>query len=200
MLGRLTFSRWVFSTDLSPDVVGSHKAFNPQDSKTFQPLEDAEWNISYGDGSAASGVVGNDVVDIGGATVSSQAVELAQKISTSFQSDQNSDGLVGLAFKPLNTVTPQKQNTFFESIMSQLAMPVFSADLQANSSGTYLFGAVDNSRFTGQLTSVPINQNTGFWQVPAASFSVGGKTQQNSQASPAIIGTSPFPYFGGNLD
>ena len=184
--------RWVFSTDLPSDVIGSHQAFNPQDSKTFQPLADAEWQISYGDGSAASGVVGHDVVNIGGATAPSQAVELAQNISSSFAQDQNSDGLVGLAFKPLNTVTPEKQNTFFESVMDQLAMKVFSADLQANNSGTYLFGAIDNSKFTGQLTSVAINQNTGSWQVPAKSFSVGGQTQQNSEGSDAIIGTFPL--------
>jgi hypothetical protein len=185
-------TRWVFSTDLPPDVIGSHQAFNPQDSKTFQPLDNAEWKISYGDGSAASGVVGHDVVNIGGATASAQAVELAQNISSSFSQDQNSDGLVGLAFKPLNTVTPEKQSTFFESVMDQLAMKVFSADLRANNTGTYLFGAIDNSKFTGQLTSVPINQNTGFWQVPAKSFSVGGQTQQNSQGSDAIIGTFPL--------
>jgi hypothetical protein len=52
-----------------------------------------------------------------------------------------------------------------------------------------LFGAVDNTRFTGQLTSVPIDQNTSFWQVPAKSFSVGGQTQQNTEGSDAIVST-----------
>ncbi len=184
----LTCKRWVFSTDLPSNVIGSHQAFNPSNSKTFQPLEGAQWSISYGDGSGAAGVVGRDVVDIGGATALSQAVEIAQNISSSFASDPNSDGLVGLAFKQLNTVTPQKQSTFFETIMSQLAMPVFSADMQANSTGSYLFGAIDSSRFQGQLTSVPINQNTGFWQVPATSFAVGGQTQQNTEGSDAIVG------------
>jgi hypothetical protein len=77
--------------------------------------------------------------------------------------------------------------------MDQLAMPVFSADMQANNTGSYLFGAVDNSRFQGQLTSVPINPNSGFWQVPAKNFAVGGQTQQNTEGSDAIVGKSPPP-------
>jgi hypothetical protein len=185
--------RWVFGSGLPSDVIGSHQAFNPAASKTFTALQDAKWAISYGDGSQAGGSVGHDVVDIGGATATSQAVEVATAISSSFAADPNSNGLVGLAFKQLNTVTPQKQSTFFETIMDQLAMPVFSADMEANNSGRYLFGAYDKTRFVGDLTTVPIDQTTGFWQVPASNFAVSGKTMTNSEASPAIIGTSCSP-------
>jgi len=66
-------------------------------------LQGATFSVSYGDGSGAAGTVGTDTVDIGGATVTSQAVELATAVSQSFVADASTDGLVGLAFSTLNT-------------------------------------------------------------------------------------------------
>jgi hypothetical protein len=180
------------SSELSASELGQHAAFNPSDSKTFTSLPGESWFISYGDGSEADGTVGRDVVDVGGATATQQAVEVATAVSQSFTADANSDGIMGLAFKQLNTITPTKQSTFFESVMSQLAQPIFSVDLMDNNTGTYEFGAYDSTRFVGQLTTVAINQTTGFWQVPASNFAVAGKTMTNTAASPAILGT-PSP-------
>jgi hypothetical protein len=141
MLNLLTHTRWVFSTALSQQTIGQHTAFNPQNSKTFQTLQGASWSISYGDGSGAAGTVGTDTVNIGGATATKQAVELATAVSQSFVQDTANDGLVGLAMSSLNTVKPQQQTTFFDTIMPQLAMPVFSVNLKNDSTGTYQFGA-----------------------------------------------------------
>jgi hypothetical protein len=180
--------RWVFSSALSQQTIGQHVAFNSAKSTTFQPLNGATWSISYGDGSGASGTVGLDTVNIGGATATSQAVELATAVSQGFVQDTNNDGLVGLAFSQLNTVKPNKQKTFFTSIMPSLAQPVFSVDLTNGTTGTFTFGAIDNTRFTGSLTSVPINTQSGFWQVASNSFQVGTQTIVNQGASPAIAG------------
>jgi Eukaryotic aspartyl protease len=173
---------------LSQQTIGQHAAFNPSKSTTFKVLNGASWSISYGDGSGAAGTVGTDTVNIGGATATQQAVELATAVSQSFVMDTNNDGLLGLAFSQLNTVKPTKQNTFFENVMPQLAMPVFSVDLTNGSTGTYTFGQIDSTKFTGSLTSVPINTTTGFWQVTSNSFQVGTQTIVNQGASPAIAG------------
>lgn len=153
-------------------------------------MQGATWSISYGDGSGAAGTVGMDVVNIGGATATRQAVELATAVSQSFVRDTNNDGLVGLSFSTLNTVKPTKQTTFFETIMPQLAAPLFSVDLTNDTQGTYEFGRIDQSRFTGQLTNVPVQSQSGFWQVDSTSFKVGAQTFQNAGASPAIAGKS----------
>jgi len=179
----------VFSTKLSKTAIGQHTVYDPTKSQTFQQIQGATWSISYGDGSGAAGIVGTDTVNIGGATATKQAVELATALSSSFTQDTNNDGLVGLAFSKLNTVKPQQQTTFFDTIMSQLAQPVFSVNLKNDSTGTYSFGAIDNTAFTGQLTTVPVQSTTGFWQFASASFQVGNTKVANQGGSPAIADT-----------
>ena len=141
----------------------------------------------YADGSAASGIVGTDTVNIGGATATKQAVELATAVTSEFIIDTANGGLVGLAFSQLNNVRPQQQMTFFDTIMPQLAMPVFSVNLKNDSTGTYEFGAIDNTQYTGQLTAVPV-QPGGFWQVASPTFIVGDAAVVNQGGSPAIAG------------
>jgi hypothetical protein len=181
-------NRWVFSTALSQRTIDQHTAFDPAKSQSFQLMQGATWQISYGDGSGAAGVVGTDTVQIGGATATGQAVELATAVSQAFVTDTNNDGLVGLAFSNLNTVKPQQQTTFFDTVMPQLAMPVFSVDLRNDNTGTYTFGAIDNSKYTGQLTNVPVDSSGGFWQVASPSVQVGQQRIANPGGSPAIAG------------
>jgi hypothetical protein len=58
----------------------------------------------YGDGSGASGRVGTDVMNVGGTSVTGQAVEIVMRVSSEFVSDK-SDGLLGLSFSSINTGT-----------------------------------------------------------------------------------------------
>lgn len=177
---------WVF------DMAATGKGFNTATATGFTPMAGATFNISYGDGSNAAGSVGTDTVSIGSATVSNQAVELATSISAEFQQEQatdGTDGLLGLAFSSLNTVTPTKQNTFYANIMPSLATPVFTANLLLDGSGTFEFGNIDQTKFTGTLAYTPVDSSQGFWQFPSASYKVAGTAGTNTAASPAIADT-----------
>lgn len=118
-----------------------------------------------------------------------QAVELATQISSAFVSDENNDGLLGLAFGKINTVQPQPQKTFFENIADDLDVKAFTADLDIDASGTYEFGKIDTSKYQGELHTTPIDNSQGFWQFESSSYSIGGKDMQNSNARPAIADT-----------
>ncbi|KAL8797240.1 MAG: hypothetical protein Q9182_007239 [Xanthomendoza sp. 2 TL-2023] len=181
---------WVFSTSLKPQQTRGHSVFDPSKSNTFKPLQGASWSITYGDKSSASGKVGTDTVDIGGAVVEGQAVELATAVSDSFVQDANSDGLVGLAFGTINTVKPQPQKTFFENVQASLDKPVFTANLRHHELGSYEFGRIDDSQFEGSITYTPVDPSRGFWEIESKSYAVGdGEVRTNPNASPAIVDT-----------
>lgn len=93
---------WVFSTSLPSSDQNGHSVYSPSKSSTYKKKSGYKWDISYGDGSSASGTVGTDDVTVGGTKVTGQAVELATKISSEFKQDK-SDGLLGLAFSKINT-------------------------------------------------------------------------------------------------
>lgn len=84
--------------------------------------------------------VGLDTVDIGGSTVAQQAIGLPSFVSASFASDTASNGLVGLAFSKLNTVSPSKQLTFFDNVVNDLTLPVFTAQLKGGTVGAIMRG------------------------------------------------------------
>lgn len=178
---------WVFSTELARSSQAGHKIFDPSKSRTFKKIPGASWKIQYGDGSGASGDVGTDEVNIGGAMVSGQAVELASKVSTEFISGSSSDGLLGLAFSSINTVTPNQQQTFFDNAIPSLSSPLFTADLKHAQPGSYDFGYIDNSKYAGQITYVPVDSAQGFWEFTANGYQVGNG-DFNSQTIDAIAG------------
>ncbi|KFA71587.1 hypothetical protein S40288_08336 [Stachybotrys chartarum IBT 40288] len=181
---------WVFSSELDAASRAGHGFYNASASASFAPVDGASFRVAYGDGSAATGIVGTDVVDVGGVAVQAQAVELATAVTRDFVEDQNNDGLLGLGFSALNTVKPQPQRTFFENAMPSLAEPVFTADLRRNATGAFEFGAVDTAKFAGDMTWVPVNTTQGFWQFSSETFAVGdGPPVPATPGSQAIADT-----------
>lgn len=131
------------------------------------------WSISYGDGSSSNGDVYEDVVSVGGVFYPNQAVESAQQVSSEFSSDSSTSGLLGLAFSSINTVSPIQQNTFFDNMKGSLASPLFTADLKKGTPGTYDFGFIDSSKYTGSIAYTSVNTANGFWEFKGSGYAVG---------------------------
>ncbi|KAJ5200306.1 Peptidase aspartic catalytic [Penicillium cf. griseofulvum] len=172
---------WVFSSDLSASEQKGHDIYDV--SSSGQKLAGSSWSISYGDGSSASGDVYKDTVSVGGVKATSQAVEAAKKISSQFLQDKNNDGLLGLAFSSINTVSPRPQKTFFDNVKSELDSPLFAVTLKHGAPGTYDFGFIDKEKFTGEVVYADVDSSQGFWTFTADSYKVG-----NGAAGPSING------------
>lgn len=178
---------WVFSSETPTNEVNGQKTYNIKASTSAKQMTGATWKISYGDGSSSSGNVYTDVVTIGNVSVTAQAVESATSVSDEFTADSSSSGLVGLAMSSLNTVSPAAQKTFFDNARSQLAAGVFSVDLKHDVAGTYTFGAVDTSAFTGTMNYVNLDNTTagmsGYWTFQATGYTIGNGTTTGTAAA-----------------
>lgn len=190
------YNSWVFSTSLSAASKKGHDVYDPSKSSTYKSLSGYKWSISYADGSGASGTVGTDTVKIGGTSVTGQAVELATKVSSTFVQDEN-DGLVGLAFDNINTVTPKSQLTYFTNVKKSLKSPLFAAYLPKEADGAYDFGYTDSTHYSGTIKYASVDSSNGFWEFSSPSYQVGSQTYSQS-GSTAIADTGTTLIYLGD--
>ncbi|GJJ75644.1 hypothetical protein EMPS_08002 [Entomortierella parvispora] len=179
---------WFPSSTCTTSACKSHTRFNSAKSSTYQK-DGRSWSISYGDGSSASGILGSDMVSVGGISVR-QTIGLATTESSQFGSSPE-DGLFGLGFDTIESVSGVK--TFLDNAIAAgaLAQPVISVFLPSErlfngQGGEYLFGGIDKSKYTGSLTYVPVSQE-GYWQI--AIDDAGYNGQSLGQSSQGIVDT-----------
>jgi hypothetical protein len=183
----------LWSTELPSNVKSQgtgHNIFDPSKSKTFKKTSGSTWMISYGDQSSASGDVGTDNVTVGGLTIKSQAIELAKNMSDQFIQGTG-DGLLGLAFGPINTVKPHRVQTPVENMITQEDIPksaeLFTSYLGSWRDGTgsnntesfYTFGFIDQptvDKSGEQIYYTDVDNSQGFWSVASESATVNGTT------------------------
>lgn len=111
------------------------------------------------------------------------------------------DGLLGLAWGSINTVTPTPVQTPVENMITQSDIPsssqLFTAKLGSwrdtadpdKGAGFYTFGSIDEATVNGQTISyTPVDNSQGFWMVDSTSATVNGKSVAQS-GNTAIIDT-----------
>ncbi|KAL3478616.1 aspartic peptidase domain-containing protein [Aspergillus californicus] len=181
---------WVINTRLPASSIEGRSAYNPSESTTFKNMKGSTFNITYGDDSYAYGGVGTETINVGGVTVTGQAIGVPSQVSASFLEDTYTNGLVGLGFSSLNTVQPQQQSSFFETIAEVLDQPVLAASLLSDGVGEYEFGTIDKSKYAGELVNATVDPSGGFWKFESAYYKVGsGDLQENDQATATIADT-----------
>ena len=181
---------WVFNAALpAADLTGHDAIYTPSESKSFQGIEGAWFDVSYGDKSSTSGLVGKETVRIGPITVVGQAIELPNTVSPQFSGDTNSDGIVGLGFSQFgNSIRPSPMATFSENAAPKLKDHVFTANLKVGIPGQYEFGAIDASAYRAPLTYTAVNSSGGLWQFDLSQYAVADTTY-GGIVSPAIADT-----------
>ncbi|KAI1093163.1 acid protease [Rostrohypoxylon terebratum] len=195
---------WVRST-LEGKGHSGHNAFDPKKSKTFEKLSGKKWKIQYGDGSTASGDCGSDTLILGNLSIKKQTIECATKLSRQF-SQGTSDGLLGLAWGKINTVTDSgeadPQATPVENMIKQDDIPkeaelftsAFYSTRDKGAESFYTFGFIDQDlvKKSGQeIQWTQIDNKEGFWSFSSESCAINGeKVKLSGNTAIADTGTT----------
>ena len=171
---------WVFSTLLPHGQRGDHVLYDPDKSNSSVPLHKT-FNITYDDGSGASGLVFEDTVNLGGIVIKNQAVEAANQTESFL--DFDSDGLLGLDLEP-NTIAPGIVPTTLQNLIQNPAFqqPVFTALLTRASEppGFFTFGYINDTLSAPGVQFVDLvtiaAQAPGSWEFESEYAVLDGKT------------------------
>merc|ERR1719265_1339158 len=169
-----------------------HPRYDESKSSTFQK-DGRQFKVQYGSG-PVEGVFAKDNVKIGDVEVEGSV--FAEVSSVSFgplnlaYAAGKFDGIMGLGFK---SISEYQIPTPFEMMVSQKLIdePVFAFYLQGDASkaGELTFGGVDSSKFDGELTYVPLINET-YWQVALEGMTYGGDSQATNVKAIIDSGTS----------
>ncbi|KAG5976341.1 hypothetical protein E4U55_007355 [Claviceps digitariae] len=158
---------WVYSDQSPASQNQGHPLYVPTSSAHL--LQNHTFSIKYAGGASVNGTVYTDTVQAGPLVAHNQAVQAALNIPVAI----DSDGILGLAPGVINTVQPVKQKTLFETLLPTLPQKVFAANFQAKGPGSWDFGFIDHSKFTGNLSYVPVVLPFKHWTLTAGQYSVG---------------------------
>jgi hypothetical protein len=153
--------------------VRGHTLYRPKKSSTSKRLNGQSWSVLYGDGASASGIVYTDAVKLGATSFNKQAIQSAVQVSAAISADSFASGILGMGRMKANTVRPTLQKTYIENIQSELREPLFTVDLQPQKPGTYDFGYIDKSKYTGSIKYVNTDPNSPYWEFTADGYKIG---------------------------
>ena len=178
---------WVMGTECTSASCQIHNLFGPPDSTSLNVTKDP-WSLTYGTGSV-SGFVASDSV-----AFANYSVELGFGIATTASADFNSypmDGILGLGRASSDILgTPTLMEVLDKK--NELASNVIGIHLQRSSDGAkdgqITFGAVDTTKFKGDISYTKALANNGNWEIPVGDSSVNG-ISTNLVAKTAIIDT-----------
>ncbi|GAV50692.1 hypothetical protein ZYGR_0Z01150 [Zygosaccharomyces rouxii] len=136
--------------------------FNREDSKTFHS-NDTEFSVSYGDTSYAIGTWRYDSININDVNLTNVSIGVANKTNSSV-------GIMGIGLSNLENTYTGVENVKNRNTHKYLNFPmllkeqgfieknVYSLFLNRREAfeGSILFGAVDHSKYSGQLYTVPM--------------------------------------------
>lgn len=163
-----------------------HKKYNSGDSSTYQadgrPLE-----IHYGTGSM-KGFLSADELDLAGVQVKNQTFGEATVLPGITFAAAKFDGLLGMGF---DTISVDHVKTPFENMVEQKLVPepVFSfylnRDQTKSPGGEIIFGGVDSSCFTGDITYTKVTSE-GYWQFKMDAVTMGARSGATGESANTI--------------
>ncbi|KAF8632240.1 hypothetical protein AX15_001990 [Amanita polypyramis BW_CC] len=168
------------------------------------------YQASYADGTAVSGFVALESVQLANMTVPRQAFGIITSSNVSFTNEVS--GIMGLGFPRLSSIPNSVTNSipFVAGLAQQglLNYPLFGVSLTRSSSGSLTIGAVDSSIVTNgsQINwnkvaeFAPFNTESNSssylqWAIPMAGFSVGGARLYPQPTYPSVTKNQSYALF-----
>ncbi|KAI1212442.1 acid protease [Annulohypoxylon truncatum] len=149
------------------------------------------FNISYVDGSGATGDYVTDTFTIGGTTLE----DFQFGVGYTSSSEQ---GILGIGYAVNEVQVGRAGKASYENLPMKMksagqiqrnAYSLWLNDLDANT-GSILFGGVDTAQYTGSLQTLPIQANNGVYSeflITLTSLSVGNTTIADNQALAVLL-------------
>lgn len=159
---------------------GDSGTYNANDSSTYKFVNSA-FNISYVDGSGASGDYATDTFRFGGQTIDDLQFGIGYTSSST-------EGILGIGYT-INEVAVGRagldpypnlpQKLVNDGTINSNAYSLWLNDLDA-STGSILFGGVDTDKFHGELQTLPIIQESGQYAEFIIALTGMGRNGDNS--------------------
>ncbi|PHZ12701.1 acid protease [Rhizopus microsporus ATCC 52813] len=199
---------WIPSSKCSNQACKPN-AFDSSKSSTFKPLN-MSFSITYGLGSISADYA-KDTMRLGNTSVSGQTFGLATSVADNIIAPTDntitSSGILGLGFPALtaNSDTVLAYDPFIFNLAKQSLIPepifgVYLGSMDATGwAGEVLLGAVNQSKYTGELKYVPVQQNVNpktqkldytYWSVGIQDIKV---IRNNQTTSITAAGNSSEP-------
>ncbi|PWW80347.1 acid protease [Tuber magnatum] len=167
--------------------------FNPVRSSTYEKVND-DFDISYVDGEFARGEYGKDVFTL------SDGVEVTGLQFGVGLESTSTDGILGIGFS-LNEVQVQrlKKDPYRnlvdlmvdQKLIRSRAYSLWLNDLNATT-GEVLFGGVDTAKFTGSLTTLPMDKRLGESKAREFAITLTSVSITNTDGSSLTLTTDDY--------
>ena len=161
---------WIPSASCTSIACFLHAKYDSKASSTYV-ANGTKFEIQYGSGSM-KGFLSKDTISVAGAKLTGVTFgEAVEEPGLAFAFGQF-DGILGLGF-PSSAAAGVKP--IFNEMLDQkvITEPLFSFYLQKDgnetSGGEITFGGIDNTKYSGELTYVPVSRE-GYWQFTLDSF------------------------------
>lgn len=178
---------WVPSSECTSIACYLHQKYDHEASSSYKK-NGSEFSIQYGSG-AVSGFISSDTVSLGDLKLKNQLfAEVTNEPGLAFAFGRF-DGILGLGY---DTISVNKIPPPFYSAVDQglLDEPVFAFYLgDTNAESEAIFGGIDESHYTGKLTTIPLRRKA-YWEVTLDSITFGGETADMDMGAILDTGTS----------
>lgn len=178
---------WTLSDFMTPENLAqfpNNNIYNADASPSWQPIPNLTLDVMYGDGTyGAYGVYGNENVTLGGISVTMPIGAANETVGNLL--GPVDDGLLGMGFSGSGS----PYITFMQSVEDQLPEFLFTLELYDDQPGSLNLGFVDDTRYTGSLQKLPIdNSANGWWVLDGVSLTSNGQNL-STRAAPFLLGS-----------